>query len=207
MARPRNQSRRRAEILDAAAQAVFDRGAGGVRIRDVADQIGVTPASIHYYFGDLAGLLAALFERSTRYYAEQRRIEVESVEGWWPRLQACVRSGVPFPGEGEMYARVLMELFPTTFRDPAVGDMQRRFLDEQIGLYAGVLKEGQQAGEFALFASPEFHAREFVALEDGYTIDVLSGAMSAAQAESAILARAANLAGVEPAVRPSDDPS
>ncbi|WP_336629760.1 MULTISPECIES: TetR/AcrR family transcriptional regulator [unclassified Microbacterium] len=205
MVRPRDQARRREEVLDAAALAVFERGAGEVRLRDVADRVGVTPASILYYYGDLAGVLAALFERSTLYYARQRREEVDAVAGWWPKLVACIRSGVPSPGAGEMYARVLMELFPTSFRNPDVAQLQRAFLDEQIDLYSGVLREGAQAREFLLTETPEFHAREFIALEDGYTIDVLCRTMSAADAERAILRRAEALLGPAEAGRLGDD--
>lgn len=190
MPRPRDQAARRAQLVEAAAQAVISRGAANARLRDVAAEAGLTPASVLYYYPDLGELLAAVFERGTRTYIVHRREAVESVTGAWARLAACVRSGVPFPGEAEMTSRLLYELLPVTFRNEAANERQRRFVAEQSALYEEILTEGRATGDFHLVDEPAFLARGFVALEDGYGIEVLSRAATAEQVHELLLRHA-----------------
>src|SRR5260370_2578622 len=56
MARPKDQKRRREELVAAAARAVLRRGPAAVRLRDVAEEAGVTPAAVLYYYTPTAAL-------------------------------------------------------------------------------------------------------------------------------------------------------
>jgi AcrR family transcriptional regulator len=179
MARPRDQAARRAQLVEAATQAVLARGAANARLRDVAVEAGLTPASVLYYYPDLGELLAAVFERGTQTYIVHRRAAVEAHTSAWDRLSACIHSGVPFPGEAEETSRLLYELLPVTFRNPAARTQQLQFVADQAALYQQILEEGRARGEFDLVADAAFLARGFVALEDGYGIEVLTEASSA----------------------------
>lgn len=200
MARPRDQAARRAQLVEAAAQAVISRGAANARLRDVAAEAGLTSASVLYYYPDLAELLAAVFERGTRTYIVHRRESVDAAQGAWPRLQACIRSGVPFPGEAEMTSRLLYELLPVTFRDDSANQQQRRFVADQTELYRQILEEGSASGEFNLVEDAAFLARGFVALEDGYGIEVLSEAASAQHVYDLLVRHARLVTGIDSAV-------
>jgi AcrR family transcriptional regulator len=199
MARPRDQAARRAQLVEAAAQAVISRGAANARLRDVAAEAGLTPASVLYYYPDLAELLAAVFERGTRTYIVHRRERVDAAQGAWPRLQACIRSGVPFPGEAEMTSRLLYELLPVTFRNESANQQQRRFVADQAELYRQILEEGSASGEFHLVDDATFLARGLVALEDGYGIEVLSEAASAEHVYDLLVRHARLVTGVDAA--------
>jgi AcrR family transcriptional regulator len=190
MPRPRDQAARRAQLVEAAAQAVIARGAANARLRDVAEEAGLTPASVLYYYPDLGELLAAVFERGTQTYIVHRRESVEAATGAWQRLLACIHSGVPFPGEAETTSRLLYELLPVTFRNPAANAQQRRFVAEQAALYRQILEEGAGSGEFDLVDEADFLARGFVALEDGYGIEVLSEEASAESVEEMLVRHA-----------------
>lgn len=179
MPRPRDQAARRAQLVEAAAQAVLSRGAANARLRDVAVEAGLTPASVLYYYPDLGELLAAVFERGTQTYIVHRREAVQACTGAWARLSACIRSGVPFPGEAEVTSRLLYELLPVTFRNEAANAQELQFVADQAALYRQILEEGQDSGEFQLAADAAFLARSFVALEDGYGIEVLTKASTA----------------------------
>lgn len=197
MPRPRDQAARRSQLVEAAAQAVLDRGASGARLRDIAELAGLTSASVLYYFPDLSELMAAVFEEGTRTYVRLRRDAVEACTDSWERLAACVHSGVPFPGEPETTSRVLYELLPLTFRNDAAAEHQRRFFADQAALYEQVLSEGEEDGVFRLVAPASFLARSFVALEDGYGIEVVAGTTPAEEVEQRLLehARLATQAG------------
>jgi AcrR family transcriptional regulator len=51
-------------LLDAASHLFARRGAARVSLRRVAEEAGVTPAMVHYYFGDKDGLYDAMLERT-----------------------------------------------------------------------------------------------------------------------------------------------
>ncbi|MFD7710808.1 TetR/AcrR family transcriptional regulator [Streptomyces sp. NPDC059785] len=187
MARPRNQAARRAHLVQAAAQTVLDRGVTNARLRDIADRAGLTPASVLYYYPDINDLLVAVYEQGTETYVLRRQAAVEARTDAWEKLRACVASGIPFSGEAETTSRLLYELLPVAFRSEAAGVRQRAFVARQTGLYRQVLDEGAASGAFRLVAPSGFLARGFVALEDGYGIDVLSGAATAEQVQEHLL--------------------
>lgn len=201
MSRPRDQAVRRAQLVEAASQAVLSRGSSGARLRDIAEHAGLTSASVLYYFPDIAELMAAVFEEGTRTYVRLRREAVEARTDPWERLAACIRSGVPFPGEPETTSRLLYELLPLTFRNPAAAEQQTRFFTQQAALYEEVLHEGEETGAFRLLAPADFLARSFVALEDGYDIEVIAGTSTAEDVEQRLLthARLMTQAGSSPA--------
>jgi len=58
--RPPDDADRRALALDAALACYVRRGIAATTLRDIAAEAGVTPALLHYYFGDAAGLREAV---------------------------------------------------------------------------------------------------------------------------------------------------
>ncbi|WP_344609958.1 TetR/AcrR family transcriptional regulator [Streptomyces glaucus] len=195
MPRPRNQAERRAQLIDAAARAVVSIGATAVKLRDVAEEAGVTPASVLYYYSDLQELFSAVFEHGAATYFVLRKEAIAAAEGPVEQLQACIRSGVPWPGKGEESTRLLFELFPVALRNEAVAQAHRLFFDRQTELYRRILAHGQDGGEFTLTGDPRALGRSFVALEDGYAMDLLVGAATAAEIESRLFAHARTVTG------------
>jgi TetR/AcrR family transcriptional regulator len=63
-ARKRGGPDPREALLDAAGRLFSERGPESYSLRAVADAAGVTPAMVHYYFGDKRGLADALLERA-----------------------------------------------------------------------------------------------------------------------------------------------
>jgi AcrR family transcriptional regulator len=196
MARRRDQAARRSQLVDAAGRAVLDRGAANARLRDIAEIAGLTPASVLYYYPDIEELLAAVFEKGTETYLVHRQQEVDAVSGAWDRLAACIRSGVPYPGERETTSRILYELVPLTFRHEVIAARQEAFFEGQAALYRQVLEDGAAAGEFELAAPAPFLARAFIALEDGYGIEVLAGSATADEIAERLLEHARLVTGV-----------
>lgn len=197
MARRRDQTARRSQLVDAAAQAVLAHGSVKARLRDIAEEAGVTPASVLYYYPDLTDLLADVFERGTQTYIVRRRAAVEAATGAWQRLAACVHSGVPFPGEPESASRLLYELVPITFRNELAAQQQAGFFCQQAQLYEQVLREGDADGTFQLLAPVALIARGLVALEDGYGIEVVAGSVTPERVEEQLLLHARLMTGLQ----------
>ncbi|MCA0196690.1 MAG: TetR/AcrR family transcriptional regulator [Proteobacteria bacterium] len=64
---------RRGHVLDAAIACYVQRGIAATSLRDISRQAGVTPALLHYYFGDAAGLRdAVVAERVLPVFGEVR---------------------------------------------------------------------------------------------------------------------------------------
>ncbi|MBD8525253.1 TetR/AcrR family transcriptional regulator [Pseudomarimonas arenosa] len=57
------QTEARTSLLDAGLRCVVEHGAAAVTVKQVALDAGVTPASLHYHFGDKQGLLQALVDQ------------------------------------------------------------------------------------------------------------------------------------------------
>ena len=68
-------------LLDAAGRLCGLHGAGEVSLRRIAADAGVTPAMIHYYFGDKDGLYDAMLERTFGRLIERVRSAVGAGPG------------------------------------------------------------------------------------------------------------------------------
>ena len=75
---PKTETGTRERILDAAERLVQTRGFNGFSYADVATELGVTKASLHYHFPGKAELGEALIARYTeRFTAELERIDAD----------------------------------------------------------------------------------------------------------------------------------
>jgi AcrR family transcriptional regulator len=196
VARVKNQTLRRAELIEAASRALLDRGVAGLRLKDVAEQAGLTPGSVLYYYADVEELLTEVFGQGTRHYCDGREERVARAGGVRGRLRACIASGVPYPGEPAGASQVLYELMPVVVRHARGAALYGEFFDRQAALYEGVLADGARSGELCLTGDAADLARGFVALEDGFGILVLTGAETPESVERRLLEYARVVAGL-----------
>ncbi|MFF8618917.1 TetR/AcrR family transcriptional regulator [Streptomyces sp. NPDC015350] len=203
MARPKNQEARRTQLISAAAKKLRERGAARVKLRDIAEEAQVTPASVLYYYKDVQDLFVEVFARGADRYCAERERRIAEADGPVARLRVCVRSGVVWPGAAEETSRMLYELFPVALREQPALAIQRDFFDRQTALYQEILEQGADAGEFTLPAPAPHLARTFLALEDGYALEVLAGGITAEEEERRLLAFA-HLATGNNALAPAD---
>ena len=61
--RSRGQDNRRGEMLDVAARFFSRHGYSGTSIRDIANEVGVQPSSLYYFFKSKEDLFAAVYEK------------------------------------------------------------------------------------------------------------------------------------------------
>lgn len=161
-----------ARILDVAERLVQSRGFNGFSYADVAGELGVTKASVHYHFAGKAELGEALIARyRTRFGEALDAIEAE-----------CPDAGARLAAYAALYAGVLKnermclcgmlaadyETLPAPMREAVV-----RFFDENEAWLGRVLDEGRRSGALS-FAGP---AREQAQL----IVGALEGAMLVAR--------------------------
>jgi DNA-binding transcriptional regulator YbjK len=186
MPRPKDQVRRRRELVAAASDVIARKGMGAVRLRDVAEAAGMTSGNVLYYYDGLDDLFFAAYERAVERFCVEREAAVARLRKPARKLAAALRLGVP-TGPEDTEIRLLYEFEAVAFRSPACADLMAGYVERQVDMYAAILEEGAAAGDFALAGDPRRLARNIVALEDGHGVYVLTGQVSPGELERLLL--------------------
>jgi TetR/AcrR family transcriptional repressor of nem operon len=147
--RQRDSADTAARILDVAERLVQSRGFNGFSYADVASELKITKASLHYHFAGKAELGKALIGR----YADRFENALGEIDG----------QGGDAPAKLAAYARIYADVLrarrmclcgmlaadydtlPKPMRDAVI-----RFFDENEAWLTGVLEQGQEAGTLRL---------------------------------------------------------
>jgi TetR/AcrR family transcriptional repressor of nem operon len=147
--RQRDSADTAARILDVAERLVQSRGFNGFSYADVASELKITKASLHYHFAGKAELGKALIGR----YADRFENALEEIDG----------RGGDAPAKLAAYARIYADVLrarrmclcgmlaadydtlPKPMRDAVI-----RFFDENEAWLTGVLEQGEEAGTLRL---------------------------------------------------------
>ena len=149
------------QILDVAERLVQVRGFNGFSYADVADELKITKAALHYHFAGKAELGAALVSRYAARFAEALA-EVE---------QRAADAGARLDAYADLYLDVLRKqrmclcgmmaaeyaTLPTPMQDAVV-----RFFDDNERWLAGVLERGREEGTLTFIGPPAETARMIV---------------------------------------------
>ena len=155
---PTTETGTRGRILDTAERLVQTRGFNGFSYADVATELGVTKASLHYHFPGKAELGDALIAR----YAERFTAELERIDA--DRLTPSAK----LASYAALYADVLREdrmclcgmlaaeyeTLPATMRDAIL-----RFFDDNQGWLRAVMEEGRANRSMSFDGTAEDGAR------------------------------------------------
>lgn len=164
--RPRPDEGTRARILDVAERLVQTRGFNGFSYADVAAELGITRAALHYHFAGKAELREALIERYAARFAEAlAAIDAREAE---PREQLAAY--LDLYGEVLSAGRMcLCGMLAAEFHTLPEGMRAEvlRFFDDNERWVAGVLRRGRSAGELRFAGSPRDAARTIVSALEG----------------------------------------
>jgi AcrR family transcriptional regulator len=194
--RRKNQGERRSQLANAARQVLLERGAVGVRVKDVAERAGMSPSSVLYYYPQLEDLLLEVSRAAIDRFAESRARAVRELEDPVDQLRLAIRLGVP-TGPDDDESRLLYELDALTGTSPAFAALTTSYFDRQVALYESVLSAGAAAGRLAPAPAVQSVARGLVALEDGLGLQVVLGhpSIDSAEAERILLDYAGAMTG------------
>ena len=109
MARPKNQTARRRQLTEAAGRAIIARGAGAVRLKDIAEQAGITPGAVLYYSPDVDQLLVEVHRDAGERFCDARIAALDQITDPRLRMLAAIRSGLP-TGPDDDNVRTLYEM-------------------------------------------------------------------------------------------------
>lgn len=110
--------------MDAGIALLGREGWPGVSTRAVAERAGTNPGLIHYHFGGLAGLHAAIFRRAAELIIGPLATELLGAPDERAALET-MRSLLARPPDDEQAARLAAELIVGAMRDPALGEVLR----------------------------------------------------------------------------------
>jgi AcrR family transcriptional regulator len=196
--RRKDQAVRRRQLADAARQVLLERGAVGVRVKDIAQQAGLAPSSVLYYYPNLDDLLFEVSRSAMERYAERRAEAVRALTSPPSQLRLAIHLGVP-TGPDDEESRLLYELDAFTGTSPVFGVLTSSYFDRQALLYQSIFEAGARSGDFSLAAPAKAIARGLVALEDGLGLQVVIGhpAIDSAEAERILVHHASMATGFD----------
>lgn len=146
------------KILDAAERLVQIRGFNGFSYADVAAELKITKAALHYHFAGKAELGEALVARYTARFAEALAAVEERTAESSARLDAYADLYLDVLRRHRMCLCGMMaaeyETLPPPMQDAIV-----RFFDENERWLARILEQGRREGSLRLQARPERRRR------------------------------------------------
>jgi len=166
---------RHQEIVDAAARVITERGLAETRISDIADEAGVSPGLILYYFESKDRLLAeALTFANDQFYLRTSR-EIRRLPSAVDQFHRLVELSVPgyLPENGHLDEWALwIEVWVRALRDAEMAK-DREVLDERWrSQIADIVRGGKESGEFTTDTEVDELALRLACLVDGLAIQV-----------------------------------
>lgn len=157
---------RRERLLKAAQRAVVTKGAD-VRLKDVADEAGLTSGAILYHFPDVQTLLLEANRAVVDRFYDARMRAIQGLSSPAEKLVVTIEHGLPVDADDDD-VKVLCALGGAASRYPVYAAMLTSLFDRQVAMYQVILESGAAAGAFDLRSSSETIGRNIVALEDAY---------------------------------------
>jgi AcrR family transcriptional regulator len=173
MARPKDQQDRRNQMVDAAGRAIAERGLSNVRIKDIANQAGMSSGSVLYYYPELDNLLVEVHRETVERYYQQRFDVIHGDASPTDQLATALAAGIPGDPD-DLTARLLYEMHALCEASTAHAELMSSLFEREVSLYISILEVGVGTGEFTISTSPDEVARVLVALEDGLGLHVVS---------------------------------
>jgi TetR/AcrR family transcriptional regulator, transcriptional repressor for nem operon len=154
------------KILDVAERLVQVRGFNGFSYADVAAELHVTKASLHYHFAGKAELGEALIGRyASRFNEALERIATKPIDAR-AKLDAYARLYTDVLRNERMCLCGMLAAEYQTLPEP-MREAVLRFFDENEDWLASVLQQGEREGSLQLTASPNDVARIIVSGLEG----------------------------------------
>jgi AcrR family transcriptional regulator len=173
MARRKDQAARRELLVSATLTVIAKHGLSGATMKNIAEEAGISPRLVAYYYPALDGLIEAAHQAATDRYYWSRQHDIEGELSPTEKLARLMYSGLP-RGKDLLLSQVLDEISVNASRSPMHSTLMTLLFDREVSLYTSVLEVGQATGAFTLTDPAQTIARNFVALEDALGLHILA---------------------------------
>jgi AcrR family transcriptional regulator len=168
---------RRRQILEAAVHVIAEQGLCDTGIKDVAERAGTSPALVIYYFGTKDRLLREALTHAEDHFYDETAAALAELPSARERLVRLVQLscavGATPPGILEEWV-LWLDLWARAPRDAEVAGDRAAHDRRWRQTIAGIVRQGQAAGEFAPVDADVFSLC-LAALIDGLAIQVVLG--------------------------------
>jgi TetR/AcrR family transcriptional repressor of nem operon len=150
-----------AQILDAAERMVQERGFNGFSYADIAAELGVTKAALHYHFASKTDLGDALIDRyAERFFTALEKVDLDRPDAR-DKLRAYAKLYADVFRDDRMCLCGMLAADYATLPDQMRERVVRFFDDNEVWL-ARVLEEGRKAGSIRYTGSARPIARTLI---------------------------------------------
>jgi AcrR family transcriptional regulator len=164
---------RRAQILEATARVISERGADGTRLVDVARKAGVSIGLIQHYFNTRDELMADAFDYFNELWVGEWERTANAAADSPHKLVTLLRLGAfEFAGWREVQWRIWVEFWSLCNRDARFRSQYERIYARFRSPFLQAIREGVADGHFTT-DSPEDCADRLTALIDGLRIHAM----------------------------------
>jgi len=163
---PKGEERVQALIL-AAYHSIAEKGFEGLRLRDVAQQVGLNHATLHHYFPTKEAMVQAVVLYVTQRLAQMATFTegtpMEQLRAHLHALQQCMQE------EPALFV-VLSEIGLRAQRDPAIRAIVQQQTEGWHALLTGILEAGIRQGDWPQDLDAEATASAIIALTQSFNL-------------------------------------
>lgn len=171
--RPSVEAQRREDVLTATWELITEVGYGRVRIADIAERVGTSTGTIHYYFKTKEDVL----EETFRFMAEEARRRSDEalagVEDPWHRLVALIDAHLPRGAVRKEWV-IWLQLWNEALVSKSLRSLNKASYSGWIDLMEGIVRDGQERGAFRPIDAHDFVMR-LLTMMDGLVIQYIMG--------------------------------
>src|SRR4051812_16527133 len=162
---------RRRQIIEAAIKCFSEEGFHRATMQDIVRQARLSPGAIYRYFSSKEEIIEAIADE--RHARERTLIGAARDEA---RIEQSLRSLAstffgPLANARERSQRRLgIQIWAEALRNPRLLRLVRRGVDEPRAMFAGLVREAQERGEFPSSLDPDAVARVVLSLFFGFVL-------------------------------------
>jgi AcrR family transcriptional regulator len=171
--RPNVEEERRRQILEAACEAIAERGFAAVRISDVAAKAATSTGTVHYYFENRRDVLRQALRFAFEQSLKRQLGELARLRSPRRRLERLIELNLPDAEEVTQEWIVWMEFWLEAVHHPEMRPMNEQLYGRWRKVVGDIIADGQAAGDFRQDVDADSLANRFVALMDGLAIQAL----------------------------------
>jgi AcrR family transcriptional regulator len=165
----------RVAILDAAASLVAERGYHAVRVADIAQAVGISSGSVHYYFSGKHDVLTEALVRAVDRAHARQRAALAQVPGAYQKLLKLIDMQLPRPGTVRDEWSIWMQFWAEASFRPELRPYHRQSYAHWFGQVRQIIELGQDQGVFQADMDAEVVARRLTAMVDGLGVQAVAG--------------------------------
>ncbi len=141
-------SAKEAHLVRSAYKVMGQKGMGGLSLQDVADEAGVSKAILPYYFSSKENLILLTMRWVLARVAQRIREAIAEAEGAEVKAKAMIEAIFVGPESNRRFYLVFFDFLGYAARNDKFADVGATFHEMCNGLYAEVVRLGQEEGVF-----------------------------------------------------------